>query len=82
MGQQDVFDLLKEFKIGLTSREIHKKLNQNGQTIGLGTVTNNLRKLVKGKIVIRYYPNGNIPKYILQEKATKRMIEQISVWDL
>ena len=78
MSQQEVFDLLRKVKKGLTSREIYNKLVKAGSKVSLGTITTNLHKLRNGgnSFVIMYYPEKRhtCPRYILREHANKNMI--------
>lgn len=84
MSQQDVYDLLKETKKAMTSKEIHKTLTMKGIMVSAGSVTTNLSKLVKGRnpLVLRFDPvrSGNVPKYILWEYASRKQIELRPGW--
>ena len=89
MGQTEVLEVLKDSKRPLTTKEIHKRILEKGFTIGKGTVTSNIRKLTKksngSNQVIKLLVNGheNRIKYVLREKATKKMLKEIEkypVW--
>ncbi len=48
MSQQDVYNVLKKFKYGLTTNEIASIMHREGFTITKSTITVNVSKLVLG----------------------------------
>lgn len=58
MSQEDVIKILEENPKGwFTSRQIYEKVVEKGGTIGLGTITINIQKLVKNHDIFKQ-PNS------------------------
>ena len=76
MSQEQVYDVLKESKTGMTPYEIMLVLEEQGVHISKGTIVVNLSRLTNQNdaLVVRYYTgNLNRPRYILKKYVKKSL---------